>query len=174
MKKGTDEKNKRQKIFGENLERIRRERGISRREIAKALEMNETSLGAYFQGRTFPPVDRLIKLSEVLNRSVADLIDENPKIESSRVFFARLKRALEIVVAAGFEFPNIEEKPIELKLKSKDIFKTDAGIRTEIPLESLKFETPENFVKVIEAIEIKAIEKNISFKDAIQNLIDTQ
>lgn len=166
------QKKERQKIFGEILKRKIKEQGKSRKELAKALGITEISFGAYCTGKKFPSIDKLLKIAEMLKCSVSDLIaDDN----SPNIFNYRVKRACEILMAADFEIPEVldfqQEKTITIKLKTKDIYKTDKGIKLDIPLERLEFENIQDFVKITEVIELKSIKENLSFRDTVQKLI---
>ena len=164
-----DERKNRQEIFGKNLERIRKEQGKSRKELATAIGITEISFGAYCTGKKFPSIDKLLKIAEMLQCSVSDLIDDN---NSPNIFNYRVKRACEILMAAGFEIPEVLDlKPITINLKTNDLYKTDKGIKLDIPLKELKFENIQDFVKITEVIELKAVKENVSFKDTIQKLI---
>ena len=61
--------------FAENLKRYRKLRGISRKEIAKKLNILETSYGLYEQGRAKPDTEKLIIIAEMLKISIDELLD---------------------------------------------------------------------------------------------------
>ena len=163
---------KMQITFGKNLEQRRKERGITRKDLAELIGIKETSYGAYCTGRNFPSIDKLIKLAITLDCSITELVGDNPNMEYSPQ--SRIAHALKITMAAGFDFTDIDKKPFTINLNSGDIFKSEKGLKTNITLEKLEFESIDDFGRIIEIIEMKAITENITFKDALQNLIDSQ
>lgn len=91
------------KTLGRNLERIRKERGISRRELAEAIGITENSFGAYSTGLNFPTLDKLYVLSVLLDVSISDLLGDvrpHAKFKEARNF--QINRAIEILNRIGF------------------------------------------------------------------------
>ena len=158
--------------FGKNLEQRRKERGITRKDLAELIGIKETSYGAYCTGRNFPSIDKLIKLAVTLDCSITELVGDNPNVENSHN--SRIAHALKITMAAGFNFIDIDKQPFTINLSSGDIFKSEKGLKTNITLEKLEFESIDDFGRIIEIIEMKAVTENITFKDALQKLIDSQ
>ena len=67
--------------FAENLKKYRKLRGISRKELAKKLNMKESSYGYYEQGRTKPDTAKLSIIADVLQVKVNDLLDSNDNLD---------------------------------------------------------------------------------------------
>lgn len=55
--------------FGSKLKAVRKGKGLTQLELAKRLSIAKGSISAYEQGVTYPSVDVLIKICEVLNTS---------------------------------------------------------------------------------------------------------
>ena len=163
---------KMQITFGKNLEQRRKERGMTRKDLAELIGIKETSYGAYCTGRNFPSIDKLLKLAITLDCSITELVGDNPNVEISHN--SRIAHALKITMAAGFVLTNINRRPLVMTLSSGDIFKSERGLKTNISLEKLEFESIDDFGRIIEMIEMKAVTENITFKDALQILIDLQ
>ena len=60
-----------------NLEKIRKEKRISQTEIAKILNISQGSYSNYENGKREPDIKTLIKLSQIFNTSIDNLIKEN-------------------------------------------------------------------------------------------------
>lgn len=52
------------KIFAVNVKILRRELGLTQKELAEKLEIKRYSVGAWEEGRAYPSIPILIKLSE--------------------------------------------------------------------------------------------------------------
>ena len=64
-------------ILGENLKRIRTEKGVSRKELADTVEITEVNFGKYERGERLPPLDKIFAIADFLKVSVASLTGEN-------------------------------------------------------------------------------------------------
>ncbi len=60
--------------FAENLKRLRKEKGISRAEIAKILNMTENAFGTYERGEREPPIEKLCKIAAALHVTTDELL----------------------------------------------------------------------------------------------------
>jgi len=179
-----EELKRRQKIFGENLERIRKERGKSRKELAAAVGVNETSFGAYCVGRHYPSVDKIFILAEILDCSIIDLIGDNPNAEHNKIFKYRMNHAQKILNTANFDFTleiylnglsdfvrkELEQDFNSIKVSGTKQFYRDGNKIERIPTKKVVFESLEDFVDIIEEIEMNSIRKNIGFKDEFSNM----
>lgn len=54
------------RIFACNLKILRKELNLTQRELAENLGIKRSSIGAWEEGRAYPPIPILIKLSEYL------------------------------------------------------------------------------------------------------------
>ena len=64
------------------LKELRKERGITQKEMAEALDMNEVSIVRYEKGTVLPPVDvfeRMCKILKLNNTQKLDLLKELTK-----------------------------------------------------------------------------------------------
>ncbi|MCL1901693.1 MAG: helix-turn-helix domain-containing protein [Firmicutes bacterium] len=60
--------------FNKNLKRIRGELNLQANEIAKKLNVAATTVSAWEKGKSYPDVLKLIKLCEILNVSLEQII----------------------------------------------------------------------------------------------------
>lgn len=60
--------------FAENLKRLRKEKGISRAEIAKTLNMTENAFGTYERGEREPPIEKLCRIADTLHVTTDELL----------------------------------------------------------------------------------------------------
>ena len=63
--------------FGENLYNLRKNRKISQERLAELLDISRQSISKWELGESYPTVENIFKLSNVLNYKVNDLINEN-------------------------------------------------------------------------------------------------
>lgn len=87
-----------QKVFGENLESLRKQKNLSRKELADAIGITETSLGAYAQGRRSPTLDKIWHLAVKLDCSIGELLGDVPIIPDDE---RKVQAAIKILREAG-------------------------------------------------------------------------
>ena len=154
------------KKFGENLERIRKERGKTRKELAEAICVNETSLGAYCIGRALPPIDKIYLLAVMLDCSIVDLVGDNPNVKGLKLAKYRLKRSIEILKSIGLSVELVEGCII---IKETQINISDDKI-TSFPQNTFKI--VDNLLPIlVDEIEKFAITQNISLKEAFSTMV---
>lgn len=64
-------------MFCEKLREIRKKRGMTQEEMAKALNVSAVGYGNYERGRNEPDIATLKKMSAVLNVSIDELLENN-------------------------------------------------------------------------------------------------
>lgn len=164
------ERIERQRIFGENLERLRKQKNLSRKELAEAIGVTENSMSAYALGRRSPTIDRLFSLAKVLDVTMAELLGEAPAVEDKKVFRYRVQHAAKLIQAADF-IPSISsrEEPVILIGAFREFIRTKDEV-TLAPSTVIKFKNVDDFVNAVEQIELDAVQRECDFKTA---LIDT-
>lgn len=60
--------------FNENLKLIRREKGLSQSELAKKLNLADTSISAYELSKNEPTIETLKNMSKLFNISIDELV----------------------------------------------------------------------------------------------------
>lgn len=86
----------------ENIKKIRREKGLTQKELGNLCGMADSAIRRYESGRANPKINTLIKIAEALNCEVSD-IDESiivvplPKYELTPERLARFKKDAEAV-----------------------------------------------------------------------------
>ncbi len=60
--------------FNENLKSIRREKGLSQSELAKKLNLADTSISAYELSKNEPTIETLKNMSKLFNISIDELV----------------------------------------------------------------------------------------------------
>lgn len=71
--------------FAKNLKRFRKQKGYSRQRLAKALDYGYTAIANYESGRNEPSFDCLIKLAELLDITVDELLGVELKTEEKKL-----------------------------------------------------------------------------------------
>lgn len=61
-------------MFGSRIASLRRSMGLTQASLAKQLNISNSTLGMYEQGRREPPLDLIITLSEIFNVSTDYLL----------------------------------------------------------------------------------------------------
>ena len=110
----TEDIRKNLRDLGENIEKRRKELGISRAELADRLEVSINSVSGYARGTQTPTFETLCKLATALETTLAELV--GGKIENSQISNLikketeeainkyRLSEAEEIFYTVGWDF----------------------------------------------------------------------
>lgn len=61
-------------MFGENLKKLRKEKGLSQQEVALRLHVVRQTVSKWEQGLSVPDADLLVKLADVLETDVSHLL----------------------------------------------------------------------------------------------------
>ena len=65
--------------FGENLERIRKARKVSQKQLGNALGLTQQMISSYEKGFSAPNMDILLQIAEYFNISLDDLVGFHPE-----------------------------------------------------------------------------------------------
>lgn len=68
-------------IFGDNLKCIIAEVGITQRELADEMRVNESAVSKYIHKQCIPSLKAVLKMSYILNCDISELIDFGEPIE---------------------------------------------------------------------------------------------
>lgn len=71
-------------MFHENLKTIRKEKGFSQEQLAVRLNVVRQTISKWEKGVSVQDAELLIKLSEVLNVEVSDLLGKNIEVSEGR------------------------------------------------------------------------------------------
>ena len=82
--------------LGENIKKYRKLRGLTQEKLAESLSLEIKSLSLIETGNCFVSSKTLAKLSEVLNVTPSDLLD-NPNIKNTERLFQDAQKALELL-----------------------------------------------------------------------------
>ena len=168
----------RAQILGENLERIRKEKGYSRKQLADIIGITEIAFGTYERGIRLAPLDKIFELAKFLNVSIIDLTGENPNVEKNIIFDYRYKRAVDITSTDIF-FPTteLENGNISVYIPAK-VIRNDDGALSFFADESgavgytVNFKDKKIFVDSVEKAEKSAIVNHMTFYQALKNLVE--
>ena len=72
--------------IGEEIKKIRKEAGLSQKELGERLKVSQAMIAQYENGKRTPKIETLIKIAEALNCEVSD-IDENIIVNSYTIKF---------------------------------------------------------------------------------------
>ena len=80
-------------MFSENLKLLRKKKGLTQEELAIRLNVVRQTVSKWEKGLSVPDADLLIKLADVLEVSVAELLGGNiPESENSNELGEQLSR----------------------------------------------------------------------------------
>lgn len=68
--------------FTENLKFLRIQKGLTQDELAKKMDKDYSTIGKWELGQRNPIMSDIIKLSEIFNVSVQDLVEKNLRIKN--------------------------------------------------------------------------------------------
>lgn len=161
--------NNRLQILAENLERIRKEKGYSRKTLANVLGITEISYSAYERALREPDLSKIFALANYLKVSVTELVgeaEESP--DNIRHFKKEFFRATRLANLAGCQLDPTPDGGIALTLIKDLIWKenTAAGF-----LPTLKIQSDKDFVQIINYIEETAIANNQTFDFVLRQFI---
>ena len=154
-----DDRNYRKNVLGKNIEKARKERGFSRKEMAQNLNMTETAFGAYERGIREPNISKLVEIAKILEVPIEELITVSSNIVENNLAMYRYNRAVSMVVAAAFSTSIGYDGKIELYLPPEN----------DKRRKRITFDNQQKFVESIELIERTALYFNITFLEAFKN-----
>lgn len=64
-------------MFKEKIAELMKKEGISQRELAKEIQINESAMSRYLSGERTPRIDIITKLARYFNVSLEELLDES-------------------------------------------------------------------------------------------------
>ena len=109
MKEVKDMRNKRN-IFGERLNEIRKDKGITQLELANKLNVTKQSISSYENGKTEANDEIKLKIAKFLNTTVSYLIGEtnNPKQNQEPTYQELYTKLIEQNPRDDIHFYNVE------------------------------------------------------------------
>lgn len=63
--------------FAENMKRLRKERGLSQRDLAKRMRLDQATISKWESCERYPKLDRVHDLAVIFGVSLHELLDEN-------------------------------------------------------------------------------------------------
>lgn len=162
-------------ILGENLKRIREERGVTRKALAELLGIVEDSIGSYETGKKLAPLDKIYKMAEFLNVSIVDLTGDTPFSEVKKILQYRLIRAEGTAAASGFATAQLDDGGIMLIPQAK-IFENADSTFTSVVDHCYTFKDANEFINFTEFAESQMRyyvedKTNFTFKPTFKNLL---
>lgn len=132
---------------------LRKTKGITQDEFAKALDVSRQSVHKWESGHCFPEVMKLIKIKELFGISIDDLLDDSYEIPMTD----KKKRRL----VKNEEIPSQEVKSVQ-----KEEAETDIGAPVVNKTDSM---AEKNEEPVLEEIAVEVIEKAEKIADTVEN-----
>ncbi|MBA2796241.1 helix-turn-helix transcriptional regulator [Streptococcus porcinus] len=98
--------------FAPNLIRLRKQKGLSQKELAQELGLNKQSISEIENGRRFPTFTNLKKIAKYFNATPTQLFGTSQQIELERVMLQtdEYSRKAEKILSAVSAFENFVKK----------------------------------------------------------------
>ena len=169
-----DKKNVAQ-ILGENLKRIRIEKGVSKKDLAAAIGVTPSAIAKYENGAQSPLLENLWLMTVVLGVSITDLTGDNPKAESGKIFEYRLQRAYQMArdfldSMLNYE-PNFDKEGRVIVRSPEKITYKNGVVSFYGGYDSVAFKSKLDFINVMERAENDALRQQISFNAAFRQIV---
>ena len=113
---------------GENIKKIRKEKGLTQKELGKLCGMSEAQIGQYENGLRNPKMETLKKIANALDISYFELLDISETTKESNI----QKITLNVEIKNIDEETKKAEKLIELLKEAKSLADDLASIDFEI------------------------------------------
>jgi len=101
-------------MFSENLKTLRKEKGFSQEQLAARLNVVRQTVSKWEKGISVPDAELLIKLSEVLNVTVSELLGKKIDISEEKneldAIAFELAKLNEILVIYGSKLSDLKKK----------------------------------------------------------------
>ncbi len=101
-------------MFNDNLKNLRKERGFSQEQLAVRLNVVRQTVSKWENGTSVPDAELLIKLAEVLDVSVSDLLGKKIEISADQnemdILASELAKLNELLATYGNKFSDLKKK----------------------------------------------------------------
>ena len=173
------DKKTRTQILSENLKRIRHEKNISRKDLARTVGVSEIAIGTYERGLKLPTIENAFSLANALDVQIADLLGDNQNAEGRKIFEFRFNRCKQMA-ERYLDFMNMDLKPdengyitvfIPIRLEYKNGVIINSGDDEGNIGNAITFKNAEDFVRVMEQAEDKALYEQIPFYKAFRPIV---
>lgn len=139
--------------LGAEIERRRKEKGLSRRELAALIGVNEISFGAYATGTRLPSVDKILMIARALDCSITDLVGDNPaRNTASKIWERRVQRCVNIANWAQYYVLDVKEGKVVFAEPSKIILTGNDELVEDHSQGRVITATEQAFVSIFEEI----------------------
>lgn len=164
-------------ILGENLKRIREERGVTRKQLAEATGITANMIGEYETGKKLPPLDKIFVIADSLEVAVVSLTGDNtfnPAYPDTayidkKVFEYRLQRALNMAERGHYSVKILDDGRVAINTPKKIEHDADGTIYFTLDTPYI-FKDTATFIEIMEAAERTALTFDVSFNEVIQDL----
>ena len=155
-------------IIGENLEKIRKSKGFSRKELAEIAGVTDAVIASYECAIRLPPLDKLFAIADALQISIVELTGEN-SVKSNHLDY-RFRRATKLANLANYSVYPMKDATVELELPS-DWKESKTEKFFSKWTRTISFKSSEDFVGLMEMAQEKAITEDTTFDNAFRKII---
>lgn len=100
--------------FKASLPKYMRQAGMKQRDLAKAVDVSESTVHCWMSGKAFPRIDMIEKIAEVLNCSPDDLMeDPTPNTSNGHMRFGTYESSFDHPIIVGMLNSHINQTPQE-------------------------------------------------------------
>ncbi|HOA91266.1 MAG: helix-turn-helix domain-containing protein [Bacillota bacterium] len=161
-------------MFGENLKRLRKQKGLSQEELAERLHVVRQTISKWEQGRSVPDADLLIRIAEIFEVPVSTLLGDAVEVSNGTDLVAEKLEQLNLILAERNRRSRMIWKVVGVTLISIAVL-TVLGIITALiglvaytTVQSTTAEKTEVLVEPVEVehpvpYELEALEEDLVF-----------
>ena len=136
-------------VLGENLKRIRLEKGVSRKELAEKLGVSTSAVTKYENGVQAPLLEKVFLLAAILGVSITDLTGDNQNFIDNKIFEYRLQRAIKILQKAECEVETVDGAYL-VSFELNFLHSDDKIFSVKPKKMTLKISDAESLIKMVE------------------------
>ena len=179
--------NSRAQILGENLKRIREEKGVTRKELAERLGVGVDTVGLYENGKRLAPLDKVFDIADFFQVSVVSLTGDNgynteyPPLPDfdKKIFEYRFERAKEMLKyvdgfaeLVGYDALHKNDSGTVTIVVSEKITYKDGVVIEAGGSHHITFKDEKVFTDFMERAADRALYRQIPFNQALIDLVD--
>lgn len=173
-------KNKCLEVLASNLLRIRKERGISRKDLASAAGVTVDSISGYESAKRLAPLNVIFAMADYLGVSVVSLTGDNDNNldvpDANKIINDyRFDQATKLAVWSGFVVAPTADGKVFLIPSDETIRNADGSSSLNVDISKVShvfpFDSLDEFVKFIEAVENFAVNTDAPFRSTLSTLL---
>lgn len=161
--------------FGENLSALRKKKGLTRKQLAKILNVSEVSIGSYERGLRQPNFEMLFRIASTFEVSLDNLLGYSDVALNISIEKYRLDNAVQLLSTVGTVYTDNDNVAYAIQVyNSEGKFQTDdEGIVKRIGgKDTIVFGGADDLIDFAESVQHEATFSNKNFKVAFDEIAE--